>query len=162
VRRGEDAAQRDEQQLVDNFVDGWWCRLIDQLLDDTADHPEHRGRGEVGVDLPQQLDLGADLEGTVQQIADLAEELIEPLGGFGVGRVPGREQHDRERAIPDDVLERLDDLLAQLNLRRSGFRIVDLDPMDPPATRTGVCFVDESRARRTPSDTDWPKDGRFV
>jgi hypothetical protein len=29
-------------------------------------------------------------------------------------------------------------------------------------TRTGVCFVHESRARRTPTDTDWPKDGRFV
>ena len=39
-----------------------------------------------------------------EQIADLAEELVEPLGGLGVGRVPRRQQQHRERAIADDVL----------------------------------------------------------
>ena len=92
--------------------------------------------------LAEQADLEPRFEGAPQQIAHLAVELLDALGGLDVRRVAGGEEQRREGPILDDVRQRRDDLLAELHLRCGRGRIIDLDAMDPRA-QIRECLVED-------------------
>src|SRR5664279_4890986 len=49
----QDAAQSDHQDLVDDALDRRRFGLRDDVLDYTADHPEHRGGDQIGLQLAE-------------------------------------------------------------------------------------------------------------
>ena len=100
ARSRQHAAQRDQQHLADDArrpAAGRSARTSSSITPRIM--PSIAAATSSGWHLRTSPISMPGLERAAQQVAHLAEELIEPLGGLDIGRVTGRQQQHRERAI---------------------------------------------------------------